>query len=349
MRKYIGSFWQVLLAWIILFGLFVLVGILSQIGIKIWSIINPLGFWSLLTIGAHTFSGYITVVLLLLFSISPMIFFIIWIVKDSRKFKVQGINTKPYLWGLGVALPTVIVIFPVYLVYRNIIWNNKLNLENVITSSYKDFSSAPKNMSSNRKALYILLGLLAIFIYTPSMLNAIALKHKPFAKFLVNFNLEYFSCPSSNKSDCEELVTLPKGLQGKKIVFAQDTNIKFDPHEGHIKNNSIDTEGYLDIEHGKFSTDFIDPVLQKRGNLEDREYKIIRAMYSYRCSYCFDGDNLGYIVIEDSKGHRFISLLDKYDISVNPVRDLSWDEYLPYYLGKDKDGKEMLYARLEDI
>ncbi|MBI5448503.1 MAG: hypothetical protein HY939_07270 [Gammaproteobacteria bacterium] len=61
------------------------------------------------------------------FAILPSVAFIFLIVKDSRKFKAKGINTRPYLWGVGMIFPLILIAFPLYLIRRNITWLKERN------------------------------------------------------------------------------------------------------------------------------------------------------------------------------------------------------------------------------
>ena len=78
-------------------------------------------------------SIYTWLVLLGLLSgfVSMPAFFVFWVVKGSRKFRNLGIKTSPFLWAIGVALPTVIVVFPLYFIRRNITWPRKLSAANI--------------------------------------------------------------------------------------------------------------------------------------------------------------------------------------------------------------------------
>ncbi len=187
------------------------------------------------------------------------------------------------------------------------------------------------------KKLLIFLGII-IFLST---VNSIFITYRFQLKPVVNFMIEHFVTNSCNgKKDCDEIRVLPKELQGKKIVFSPDAIIFFDPfnNNSEISLSELDSRGFLDTENFKQNGyEIIDPTLEKRGYLKNREYKIIRAVYHYNCSYCVDSSDYSFIIIEDVNGNRFTSLLNDSDISTNPWRDKSWDEYLPYYLNAYKN------------
>lgn len=173
---------------------------------------------------------------------------------------------------------------------------------------------------------------------------------KPVVSFIVNYRLIH-SCDDL-KSGCDEIRPIPKPLQNKKIIFNQNVNIKFDPFENKSQINSaeLDTLGFIETDQFPFGhKNIVDPSSDKRGYLKEREYKIIRAVYHYNCSYCIDSSDYSYIVLENLNRDRFISMLGDMDFSVTPGKDIPWDERLPSYLGKDKDGNEIADARLEDI
>jgi hypothetical protein len=198
------------------------------------------------------------------------------------------------------------------------------------------------------KVLGIIFGVLLIYGIGFNLFVHYRFKFKPIVAIIVNLNLSN-SCQS--RSSCNEIRPLPKPLQGKKIVFNDNTNIEFDPfgRESQIDGSQMDLIGYIDTELNTTQPDEVGPLFGKRGFLKEREYKIIRAVYKYKCFYCIDSDNLAYIVLEDSKGNRFLTLLRDIDLSVNPGRNLLWDEYLPYFIGKDIEGNDLNQAKLVNI
>lgn len=207
------------------------------------------------------------------------------------------------------------------------------------------------NFTRKIKIIAIVVGFFMIYSITLNVIvkNRNKSNFKPIVSFIVNHSLTN-NC--NNKNSCDELRPLPKILQNKKIVFNKNVNIKFDPYENinNIGFSELDILGFIDTEpvfNGEVN--FVDPTLGRPGFLEEREYKIVRAVYSYKCSYCIDSDDLAYLVLEDSKENRFMVFFQTYDSSVTPVRNFLWDEYLPYFLSKDSDGKKTLDARLEDV
>ncbi|HAT68776.1 MAG: hypothetical protein A2481_00905 [Candidatus Yonathbacteria bacterium RIFOXYC2_FULL_47_9] len=195
----------------------------------------------------------------------------------------------------------------------------------------------------------VILGILLLFGAGQSLFITYRFHLKPIVNFMVNHWLTN-SC--NNQKGCTEVRPLPGLLQGKKIVFSSNTDIFFEPfsRSEEVTLADLDTLGNLDTVSSMSSNEtFVDPALSQRGYLKEREYKIIRAMYHYNCLYCIDGSDYSFIVLEDPTGNRFTSILNKFDSSVDPWRDLPWDEYLPYYIGKDKNGKEMMDANLVDI
>jgi len=267
----------------------------------------------------------------------PLIAFIVWIVIDSRKFKAQGIDTHSYLWGVGMIPPLAFVVLPLYLIKRNIIWVKKLDV-GVIDGSLENIKIIEKAKAKRMWARVGIIILLIFFVIIPlvvSLLIHIGNMDRKLANFLVNFSL-VTSCASGN-SGCDEPRPLPNILQNKKIVFNENTSLQFDPQSGsEIGLTDLDILGSLDTSHASsFQENIVDPNLGERGYLSEKEYKIIRAVYHYNCSYCIDSGDYAYIVLEDSRGNRFSSLLDDLDFSTNPARDVPWDEQIPYDLGRD--------------
>ncbi|GEM_PF-6139084 len=148
-------------------------------------------------------------------------------------------------------------------------------------------------------------------------------------------------------SGCDEIRSLPKILKDKKIVFDKNANIEFDP----ISDSKDGTLGILDVDYTDpkiWPKTIVDPTSQKRGYLADREYIIVKAVYRHKCAICIDSSDYGYIVVQDSKGNRFISFLDEnLIISATSTSSTPWDEQIPSYLKDIKNIKKE--AQLEDI
>ena len=174
------------------------------------------------------------------------------------------------------------------------------------------------------------------------------LQLRPVVDFMIK-NLASRSCYI--KSDCNEIRKIPKILQNKKIVFNSNADIKFEPLDSNIISlPELDVLGYLDADHfWKEPEETINPKLGERGYLKNREYKIIRAVYHYNCSYCFDTNDYSYIVIEDKQGNRFTSMLDDSYFKNGSYVELSWDKYMPYYLRNDNFEKDKKIVELIDI
>ena len=187
------------------------------------------------------------------------------------------------------------------------------------------------------KVIGVVIVVAIVFGVSWNIMVYVAVRNKPLSAFLVATHFKLFSCGSS-KSGCNEIRPLPTVLQNKKIVFGTTTNVEFDPFKKHEDFSDIDTLGFLDTNPHEFDGNFVDPLLRKRGNLAEREYTIARAVYHYNCSYCIDSSDYAYIVLEDVKGNRFISLLNDLDLSNTPGKDIPWNQQLPYALGKDGEG-----------
>ena len=153
--------------------------------------------------------------------------------------------------------------------------------------------------------------------------------NKKFAESIVSLNLKEY-CPPNNSSNCEELRPLPAILKNKKIVMATSTYVEFSPYEVKYRQMSdIDVDGYINLSTYKSpGNHIVSPAEEKTGYLQDRYYSIVRAVYSYRCSYCFDSDDFGYLVLEDSSGYRFMAFFD--DFATSTRSDIPWDEQVPF-------------------
>ncbi len=199
----------------------------------------------------------------------------------------------------------------------------------------------------NIRVSLVVVGLLCFFVFSYNFLIQHRFYFKPVVNYIVNKSL--ISC--DGRKGCTEVRPVPKPLQGKKFVFGTSTDIFFEPYSKltDIDRSEFDTLGFLDADpryNRKPPSDFINPSLNKRGYLQEREYKIIRTMYHYNCAICIDSSDYAFIVIEDKKGNRFVSMLNEYDSTKTPGQKLTWDEYLPYFMAKDTDGNQRVDVQL---
>lgn len=347
MRILLNCIKQIFLALLILFGVFIVtvssIGILNGL-IELFA--DPMMVFTMSMIGPHSLSSWLIILSFVGVIILFPLLLAIWVFKDSRKFNTLEVKRLSFLWAIGVFLPTTIIVFPLYLIKRNILWATKESNNSI---SNKEAVPTSKKSTKMMKIFGVIIGLFVIYIIAFGIIvsNRTKSSFRPIISSIVRSNLK----DNCNKSpDCDELRPIPKILQNKKIVFNKNTKIEFDPLN-EIKLPELDILGFLDtgrLVDGE-KVNFTDPALRMSGNLEEREYKIVRAVYSYKCNLCIDSSDIAYIVVEDSKGNRFMVFLDEYDSSVSPGRSLSWDEYIPYFLGKDSEGKEILEAKLENI
>jgi|SRR3989338_694216 len=179
-------------------------------------------------------------------------------------------------------------------------------------------------------ALVVIGVLLVPYFFWQSVL-AISSHNKKFAELIVLANLKSH-CSPKNTSNCHELRPLPAVLQNKKIILASSTYAEFSPYELNYKQAvDLDVDGFVNFSSYKSAkTNFIAPQSGKSGYLQDKEYKIIRAVYSYKCSYCIDSSNFGYVVLENNGGYRFITFLDDFDSSSSSSKRIPWDQQLPF-------------------
>lgn len=131
MKKLLNNSLQIFLALLIILGASFFVLVATSALLEILMKIDSITIYHVAIFGP--FSIYSWLILLILFSVPllTLTFFIFWVARDSRKFRDKGIKTSPFLWAIGVALPTIIVIFPLYLIRRNIIWPRELKENNI--------------------------------------------------------------------------------------------------------------------------------------------------------------------------------------------------------------------------
>ena len=353
MRKLWQYTKQVLLAWGVLFvALFFTALIRLVIGGVLKSFIDPIIYFKMSIIGPFSILSWILFFLPSLpFLVTPLLF-TWWATKDAKKFKDLGIQTKPFIWGIFIFLPTIVVALPLYLIKRNITWNERLSAG----TDWSTTGTVAPNLPSNAKTKKILK--IAGFIFLLMIAHSASWRFlvenrykpslRPVISFLVNMSLNK-NC--NKKSDCSELRLLPKPFQNKKIVFDDTANVFFDPYENpsDLTYSELDVLGFLDVEYNTFYKNFVLTPFKERGLLKEREYRIVRAVYHYKCFSCIDSSDISYMVLEDSQGNRFLTLLDDTDSSVSPGKNLSWDEYVPFFMSKGRDGKEITNVKLVDI
>lgn len=192
-----------------------------------------------------------------------------------------------------------------------------------------------------KKPLLITFLVMFVLLVTPYLfwqgVLTVSSHNKRFAESIVIANLKDH-CPPKNTDKCDELRPLPAVLQNKKIVMASSTYVEFDPYElQHRQLSSLDVVGFINIRPNKFpGEDIVSPQSDKSGYLSDKEFVIVRAVYSYVCEYCVDSSDGGYIILENATGYRFMAFLNSLDFSSTPTKKVSWDSQVPFDgLGKD--------------
>lgn len=329
---------------ILFFLLLVIPRVCSMLFMAVVGKISPATLYAFF-IGAM-WSPHILPVTLAWIIVSAWPFFVLipWVVRDSKKFVAKGITTRPWIWGLGMIFPLILVVFPVYFVVRNLFWKEKLEAPNIDNNLEGANSRGGQKMKQKWRWWAILLVGLITYSLGVNLLQYIGSKNRTIGDFLVNFALSN-SC-NLGKSDCDEPRAIPKILQNKKIVFNSDISVEFNPLSQTERGfGEVDVLGILNTNPGGPGVDTsYKPDFGKWGYLQDREYKIVRAVYHYNCSYCVDSSSYGYLVVEDPEGNRFELLLDDMDVSTEPARDIPWDEQLPSEIGLKE-----YFGRLIDI
>ncbi len=128
MKEILNYLKQIVLATMFLtFGLFFILPVGVGIFMGILKLLDPITIYQVATFGPWSMYGWLIAFTSLLVLVSPLIIFAVWVLRDSRRFKNQGVKNHPFLWFIGVILPTIIVIFPLYFIRRNITWPRKLS------------------------------------------------------------------------------------------------------------------------------------------------------------------------------------------------------------------------------
>lgn len=125
---------NIVLSLVILFGglfLFPAIGLLVFLKVT-----DPATLHALVTLALPPMDSWSIQLASVLLTILPFAAFIIWIVKDSRKFVACGVNTRPFLWGAGMIFPLILIFFPLYIIRRNITWE-KEKQEIILANDHK--------------------------------------------------------------------------------------------------------------------------------------------------------------------------------------------------------------------
>lgn len=197
--------------------------------------------------------------------------------------------------------------------------------------NYKEADIEKKRKRPVVVTVLVVVGILfAPYFIWQGILN-ISSHNKKFAESIVLMNLKNH-CPPKGIENCHELRPLPAVLQNKKIVLASSTYAEFEPYKLEYKEAAnLDVDGFLSLSTYKFpGMDLVTPQSEKSGYLQDKEFKIIRAVYSYACSYCIDSSDSGYLVLENNSGYRFIAFLSDLDFSASTTKRVPWDQQVPF-------------------
>jgi hypothetical protein len=149
MRKSFLGLRQFVLALIILLGILIFPGV----GIQILLQVNKEMAYLLLTVGPHSVSSWL---FLLVDIFWYPIALTVWVVRDAMKFKKLGLKTSPLLWGIGTILPTVLVVFPIYFILRNVVWRRRPATNNI------NSMEAKKGFGLSKRVREIFLSVVAI-------------------------------------------------------------------------------------------------------------------------------------------------------------------------------------------
>lgn len=158
MEKVLNYTKNIVLSFVVLFtGLF----LFPVIGVLILELIfgktgfgRPDDYWVLITLTPTSAHSWLILLSHELAIFWPFVAFIIWAVRDSRKFKSQGVNTNPFLWGVGMIFPLILIVFPLYYIRRNITWlkeREKIISANESSSGLRGWYNRTNSITQNTK------------------------------------------------------------------------------------------------------------------------------------------------------------------------------------------------------
>lgn len=125
-RTIINYLKYVTLSFLILFiGLLIVPTLCSMAFREVLTLLDQPTLYTLFVVGPWSLYSWFILFFWVAVTIWPFVAFIVWAVVDSRKFAAQGIKTSPFLWGLGMLFPIILIVFPLYLVRRNITWQKE--------------------------------------------------------------------------------------------------------------------------------------------------------------------------------------------------------------------------------
>lgn len=125
-------------------AVFIYIFIIPIIGMLLFlKIADPVAFNAILMLSAVVpVDSLSTQLASVIVTVLPSVAFIIWIIRDSRKFVALGVKTRPALWGIGMILPLIFIVLPLYFIRRNITWSKEKEEISLIISKNKNGLSA---------------------------------------------------------------------------------------------------------------------------------------------------------------------------------------------------------------
>ncbi len=153
----------------------ILLGILvfAGLGVSLLKEIDPSALNMLISAGPTSVFSWL--ILLVIVGLYPLAL-AVWVMKDATKFKKQGINTMPIVWAIGTLLPTILIVFPVYYVVREVVWMRRIGKG--VEPKFEQKQSATKENGGQRASRGLILNYLVVIFVVYVVVMATDLPNK---------------------------------------------------------------------------------------------------------------------------------------------------------------------------
>lgn len=152
MKKILNYAKNIVLAWVILFAGLVLLPIICVL--IFLKIADPVTLHAIAMLSPEPADYWLTQLVMTFFTFAPSLALIVWTIRDSKKFKTQGVEIRPYLWGVGMVFPLVLIFFPLYFIRRNVTWlkeKEKMIPANEDTAGLRGWYKKTDSVTENTK------------------------------------------------------------------------------------------------------------------------------------------------------------------------------------------------------
>jgi hypothetical protein len=117
-RKFLYGLWRIALALIMLLG----VVVFPVVGLEIFKQAFPIQAYLLISFGPRLPSQWLIFLGILFWYPAALA---AWVARDATKSKPNGAAIWPILWAVGTILPTIVIVLPLYMIRRKIIWTGR--------------------------------------------------------------------------------------------------------------------------------------------------------------------------------------------------------------------------------